>query len=149
MRTVLQRVSSASVTVDNKTVGEIGEGYVALLGIHREDTHDDLEYIARKLLGLRVFPDDQGRMNLSVTDINGSVLLISQFTLYADTRKGRRPGFDSAAPPDAAIPLYEEMILRLSQEVPVQTGEFGKRMTVELVNQGPVTVVLDSADRRH
>ncbi|MFP4212385.1 MAG: D-aminoacyl-tRNA deacylase [Alkalispirochaeta sp.] len=147
MRGVVQLVSSASVTVDGRTVGSVDRGYLVLLGIHRDDTEDDLEYIARKILGLRIFPDDQGRMNRSITDIDGSILLVSQFTLQGDTTKGRRPGFDRAAPPDLAIPLYEKMITRMRREVPVATGEFGAKMRVSLVNEGPVTFILDSFDR--
>jgi D-tyrosyl-tRNA(Tyr) deacylase len=108
---------------------------------------DDLEYIARKILGLRIFPDDRGRMNRSITDINGSILLVSQFTLYGDTRKGRRPGFDRAAQPEVAIPLYEQTVARLGREVPVATGTFGAKMRVSLTNEGPVTIILDSGER--
>ena len=147
MRAVIQRVSSGTVSVGEELVGAIQTGYVVLLGVARGDTNDDLEYLARKILGLRIFPDETGRMNRSITDVNGEILLISQFTLQADTRKGRRPGFDRAAPPDEAIPLYNAMITRLATEVPVGTGQFGARMSVTLTNEGPVTLVLDSYDR--
>jgi D-aminoacyl-tRNA deacylase len=147
MRALLQRVSSASVHVGGEPTGEIGTGFLCLLGVHREDTTEDMEYVSRKILGLRVFPDEQGRMNRSVVDVDGSILLVSQFTLYADTRKGRRPGFDMAAPPERAVPLYEEMIRRLAGDIPVATGTFGAKMTVTLVNEGPVTIMIDSHDR--
>jgi len=147
MKAVVQLVSSASVTVEGRTVGSIGSGYLVLLGVHRDDTEDDLEYIARKLLGLRVFPDERGRMNRSITETHGSILLVSQFTLYGDTRKGRRPGFDRAAQPEVAIPLYEQIVARIGREVPVATGEFGAKMHVSLTNEGPVTIILDSFDR--
>lgn len=145
MRVVIQRVSSASVSVDGGTVGEIGRGYCILLGIHREDTHEDLEWMISKITQLRVFEDDEGKMNLSLIDTGGAALVVSQFTLYADCRKGRRPGFVDAARPEQAIPLYEAFCQRLRIEgVSVATGIFGAKMAVSLVNDGPVTIIIDS-----
>ncbi|HWQ58150.1 MAG TPA: D-aminoacyl-tRNA deacylase [Clostridia bacterium] len=144
MRAVVQRVSRAKVAIEGTVRGEIGRGYMVLLGIEENDGQADLEYICDKLVGLRVFEDAEGKMNLAVTDVGGSILLISQFTLYGDARKGRRPGFIRAARPEKAIPLYEQAIARLRQSVPVETGEFGADMQVELVNDGPVTILLDS-----
>ncbi len=144
MRAVVQRVSRAKVTIENEIRGEIGRGYMVLLGIEENDKEADLEYICDKLTGLRVFEDEAGKMNLAITDAGGSILLISQFTLYGDARKGRRPGFIRAARPEKAIPLYEAAIARLRESVPVACGEFGADMQVELVNDGPVTILLDS-----
>ena len=144
MRAVVQRVLSASVAIGGTVKGEIGEGYLVLLGIEENDTEKDLDYIAEKLLGLRVFEDEAGKMNRSVLDAGGSILLVSQFTLYGDARKGRRPSFIRAAKPEKAIPLYEAMIARLRAALPVETGEFGADMQVSLVNDGPVTILLDS-----
>ena len=144
MRAVVQRVLSASVAIGGTVKGEIGEGYLVLLGIEENDTEKDLDYIAEKLLGLRVFEDEAGKMNRSVLDAGGSILLVSQFTLYGDARKGRRPSFIRAARPEKAIPLYEAMIARLRAALPVETGEFGADMQVSLVNDGPVTILLDS-----
>ena len=144
MRAVVQRVLSASVAIGGTVKGEIGEGYLVLLGIEENDTEKDLDYIAEKLLGLRVFEDEAGKMNRSVLDAGGSILLVSQFTLYGDARKGRRPSFIRAARPEKAIPLYEAMIARLRAALPVETGEFGADMQVSLINDGPVTILLDS-----
>ena len=144
MRAVVQRVLSASVAIGGTVKGEIGKGYLVLLGIEENDTEKDLDYIAEKLLGLRVFEDEAGKMNRSVLDAGGSILLVSQFTLYGDARKGRRPSFIRAAKPEKAIPLYEAMIARLRAALPVETGEFGADMQVSLVNDGPVTILLDS-----
>lgn len=144
MRAVVQRVLNASVAIGGTVKGEIGEGYLVLLGIEENDTEKDLDYIAEKLLGLRVFEDEAGKMNRSVLDAGGSILLVSQFTLYGDARKGRRPSFIRAARPEKAIPLYEAMIARLRAALPVETGEFGADMQVSLVNDGPVTILLDS-----
>ena len=138
MRAVIQRVSEAKVTIGQETVGRIGRGYMVLLGI------EDADYICDKIIGLRVFEDDQGKMNLGILDVNGAILLISQFTLYGDARHGRRPSFIKAARPEQAIPLYEYAIRRLSQSVPVETGRFGAEMQVALVNDGPVTILLES-----
>lgn len=144
MRAVVQRVTRAKVTIEGKVNGEIGVGYMVLLGVDEKDTEKDLDYIVEKLTGLRIFEDEEGKMNRSILDVQGSILLISQFTLYGDARKGRRPSFIRAARPDVAIPLYEAAIARLSRVLPVQTGEFGAEMQVELVNDGPVTILLDS-----
>ena len=141
MRAVVQRVLNASVAIGGTVKGEIGKGYLVLLGIEENDTEKDLDYIAEKLLGLRVFEDEAGKMNRSVLDAGGSILLVSQFTLYGDARKGRRPSFIRA---EKAIPLYEAMIARLRAALPVETGEFGADMQVSLVNDGPVTILLDS-----
>ncbi len=147
MRAVLQRVSSASVTVDGEVTGKIAAGLVVLLGIAPEDTSAIVTTMAEKILNLRIFHDDQKRMNRSLIDVAGAVLLISQFTLYADTRRGRRPGFNAAAPPDLARSLYHHMGAELSRQVPVEWGVFGAEMAVDLVNHGPVTIILDSDDR--
>lgn len=144
MRAVVQRVLNASVAIGGTVKGKIGKGYLVLLGIEENDTEKDLDYIAEKLLGLRVFEDEAGKMNRSVLDAGGSILLVSQFTLYGDARKGRRPSFIRAARPEKAIPLYEAMIARLRAALPVETGEFGADMQVSLVNDGPVTILLDS-----
>ncbi len=145
MRAVVQRVSSASVTVDNEIVGQIEHGYVVLLGITTGDTHDDVHYLANKIIGLRIFEDDDGKMNLSLEDVGGSVLAVSQFTLYGDCRKGRRPSFIEAARPEQARPLYESFVAELrAQGIQTETGKFQEHMDVELVNDGPVTLLLES-----
>jgi D-tyrosyl-tRNA(Tyr) deacylase len=145
MRVVLQRVSRARVTIEGRVSGEIGQGHLLLVGFTPGDDEAALEWMARKVLDLRVFPDDEGKMNRSVQDVDGGLLVVSQFTLYGDTRKGRRPSFVHAAPPDIAIPLYERFveILRGMSRGLVETGEFGAMMDVELVNDGPVTLVLE------
>jgi D-tyrosyl-tRNA(Tyr) deacylase len=144
MRAVVQRVKSASVTAGGKVIGEIGKGLLVLLGIEDTDGTADCDYICEKLPNLRVFEDENGKMNLSVLDISGEILLVSQFTLYGDARKGRRPSFIKAAGPDAAIPLYESVIQKLKEQIPVQTGEFQAHMEVSLINDGPVTILLES-----
>lgn len=144
MRAVVQRVSEASVTIDGAVKGSIGKGYMVLLGVEDIDEKEDLDYICDKLIGLRIFEDPDGKLNLDIRDIGGEILLISQFTLYGDARKGRRPGFIKAARPEKAIPMYEEAIRRLSEVLHVETGEFGADMKVALVNDGPVTILLDS-----
>jgi D-tyrosyl-tRNA(Tyr) deacylase len=145
MRCVLQRVSRAAVSVDGEVVGRIGPGFVALLGVAKEDGPADIEYIASKIGDVRVFADEQGRMNRSVSEVGGAVLLISQFTLLADARSGRRPGFTDAAPPDAARQAYEAVAARLrARGLDVATGVFQADMQVELINDGPVTILLDS-----
>lgn len=144
MRIVLQRVSRARVTVDGRVTGEIGRGLLLLTGFTDGDTDETLAWMADKVVGLRIFPDDEGKMNRSVEDIDGGLLVVSQFTLYGDTRKGRRPSFIEAARPEVAIPLYERFlqILRATGR-PVQAGEFGAMMDVELLNEGPVTLILE------
>ncbi len=145
MRVVLQRVSSAEVTVDSRSVGAIGKGFVLLVGFKASDGEIEATWIADKVIGLRVFPDDQGKMNRSLNDVEGELLIVSQFTLYGDVRKGRRPSFIDAAPPEIAIPLYNKFVALLSERAPgqVETGEFGAVMDVKLVNQGPVTILLE------
>ena len=145
MRAVIQRVSRASVSVDGKIVGQIGQGLLVLLGVSRADTESAADYLAEKIAGLRIFEDSAGKMNLSLAEIKGSVLLVSQFTLYGDVRRGKRPSFDAAAPPEQARKLYEYMIERLrALGISCQTGVFQAMMQVELVNDGPVTILLDS-----
>lgn len=145
MRAVVQRVRSARVRVGEQTVGEIDQGLLVLVGVSRQDGASDVGYIAEKVRGLRVFDDDQGRMNRSVTEIGGRVLVVSQFTLYGDCRRGRRPSFDAAGDPAAAAVLYESVIKTLQDGgVSVERGVFQARMAVELVNDGPVTILLDS-----
>lgn len=145
MRAVLQRVSRAQVTVEGRTTGSIDRGFLVLLGVGKGDTEADADYLAEKTAGLRVFPDAAGKMNRSLADIGGGVLVVSQFTLYGDCRKGRRPSFDQAAPPDLARALYDHYIEAIrSRGIPVQTGVFQAMMQVELVNDGPVTLLLES-----
>ena len=145
MRAVIQRVKRAQVSVDGKVVGAIGQGYLVLVGVARGDTEQDADYIAAKTGGLRVFEDGAGKMNLALADVKGSVLVVSQFTLYGDCRGGRRPSFIEAAPPDEGKRLYEVYVRKLrALGAPVQTGEFQAMMDVELVNDGPVTILLDS-----
>jgi MAF protein/D-tyrosyl-tRNA(Tyr) deacylase len=149
MRALLQRVTRASVDVDGKSVGAIERGLLVLVGVRSGDTAEDAIWIAEKLVGLRIFPDDAGKMNRSVLEADGGVLLVSQFTLHADARKGRRPSFASAAPPEEAVPLLAELQRRVEAfHVRVATGRFGAHMRVDLVNDGPVTILLDSGDRR-
>lgn len=145
MRAVVQRVTSASVTVNECVIGEIEAGFLVLLGVELEDTEDDAKQMAKKIAQLRVFNDSHGKFNLSVEDIEGSILLVSQFTLLGDTRKGNRPSFVKAARPEQATPLYVSVSRHLrNRGLPVQTGEFGAHMDVKLVNDGPVTVLLDT-----
>lgn len=144
MRAVVQRVDRASVTIDGNVNGKIEKGFMVLIGIDEKDEQKDLDYICDKLMGLRIFEDEEGKMNRSIIDAGGSILLISQFTLYGDARKGKRPSFIRAARPEKAIPLYEAAIAKLSEKVHVETGIFGAEMKVELVNDGPVTILLDS-----
>jgi D-tyrosyl-tRNA(Tyr) deacylase len=148
MKTVIQRVNSARVEVDSQVVGQIGIGLLVFIGIGKEDTTLDADYLVDKLMGLRIFPDENGKMNRSVQDAGGSVLLVSQFTLYGDCRRGRRPSFDQAAPPQVAQSLYNHFIeLARRYPVPVEVGIFQAAMDVHLINQGPVTILMDSADR--
>ncbi|NLV42392.1 MAG: D-tyrosyl-tRNA(Tyr) deacylase [Candidatus Hydrogenedentes bacterium] len=145
MRAVVQRVSEASVEVDGAVVGATGPGFLVLLGVEEGDTSADADYLAEKIAGLRVFNDADGKMNLSLGDTGGGVLLISQFTLHGDCRRGKRPSFITAARPETAVPLYERTAERLrARGVPVATGVFGAHMAVRLVNDGPVTLLLDS-----
>jgi D-tyrosyl-tRNA(Tyr) deacylase len=145
MRAVLQRVSSAQVSVDGQEVGRIGRGLVVLVGIGRSDGLSDVDYIVAKIRDLRVFEDHDGKMNRSLSEVGGAALVVSQFTLYGDCRRGRRPSFDAAAAPDVARGLYDELATRLEAGgVSVQTGRFQAMMEVELVNDGPVTLLLDS-----
>lgn len=145
MRAVIQRVSRASVTIDEQIVGSIGPGLLVLLGITHSDQLADARWLAEKIVGLRIFNDVDGKMNLGLSDVGGAVLVVSQFTLYGDAQKGRRPSFIAAARPEQAIPLYEEFINGVkSLGIPVSTGRFGAMMHVELVNEGPVTLILDS-----
>ena len=145
MRAVVQRVSEAAVTVAGETTGVIPKGLMVLLGVGKSDTEVDAVYLADKIVNLRIFEDAEEKMNLSVADVNGEILVVSQFTLYGDVRKGRRPGFDQAAPPDEAERLYEVFINRCRETgVKVETGRFRTHMTVSLTNDGPVTILLDS-----
>lgn len=149
MKAVIQRVSRARVVVEGRTTGEIAAGLLVLLGVHRDDGEEDAAWLAAKVVRLRVFEDEEGDMNRSVADIGGGILVVSQFTLCASTRKGTRPSFNDAARPERAIPLYEKTCALLSAELgrPVATGEFGAMMEVELVNDGPVTIVIDTRTR--
>jgi len=149
MRLVLQRVSCARVTVEGTVVGQIGRGLLILLGVAPHDTDEDGLWLAQKVVALRIFEDEAGKMNLSVRDIGGEILVVSQFTLFASTRKGTRPSFNDAAPPEIAIPLYEKFVdaAQAALGKPVATGRFGAMMHVELANDGPVTLVIDSKQR--
>jgi D-tyrosyl-tRNA(Tyr) deacylase len=145
MRAVIQRVSRAQVSVGDEVVGKIGPGLLVLLGVAKTDTQGDADYLATKILGLRIFDDENGKMNLSLDETRGSVLVVSQFTLYGDVRKGKRPSFDQAAPPQLANELYEYFVGKIRESgVICETGRFQAMMQVELVNDGPVTILLDS-----
>ncbi|MBI9108297.1 MAG: D-tyrosyl-tRNA(Tyr) deacylase [Spirochaetales bacterium] len=149
MKFVIQRVLRAAVTIDENETREISEGLMVLAGIGREDTAADVEWMARKLINLRIFEDDEGKMNLSVKDIDGEIMIVSQFTLYATTKKGNRPGFTLSAPPEQAVPLYEKLLREvgtLSGREPA-AGKFGASMRIDLVNNGPVTIILDSKNQ--
>jgi len=148
MRAVIQRVTSAEVMVDGRSVGAIGRGLLVFVGVAETDTARDAAVLADKVVGLRVFQDGEGRMNRSVADVDGEVLLVSQFTLYGDVRRGRRPSFTRAARPEDAEPLIQEMERLIGSAVPVSTGRFGAQMEVRLVNDGPVTLVVDVDDGR-
>src|SRR5215469_5623821 len=148
MRLVVQRVREATVIVNQSTTGAIRNGLLVLIGVSKHDTPADADYLVEKLIGLRVFPDEEGKMNCSVQEAEGSLLLVSQFTLYGDCRRGRRPSFDQAAPPEQAVALYN-YFLELAKQgpVPVEAGVFQADMQVHLVNDGPVTILIDTADR--
>ncbi|MEQ8244150.1 D-aminoacyl-tRNA deacylase [Fulvivirga sp.] len=150
MITVIQRVSEASVTIDNAIKGKIDQGLMILLGIEETDEKEDIDWLVRKVLNLRIFDDEVGVMNKSLVDVEGEILLISQFTLHASTKKGNRPSYIKAAKPDIAIPLYEQFIAALETELGrgIQTGEFGADMKVGLVNDGPVTIIIDSKNKQ-
>ncbi len=146
MKVVIQRVSKASVTIDYEKVASIDSGLLILLGIVNEDTHEDIQWLSRKIANLRIFEDDNGVMNRSLLDTNGDAIVVSQFTLHASTKKGNRPSYIKAAKPDIAIPLYESFIKQLENDLgkKIQTGQFGADMKVELLNDGPVTIIIDS-----
>jgi D-aminoacyl-tRNA deacylase len=146
VRAVVQRVSRAKVTVKGEITGQIGSGLLVLLGVAASDTRADAEYLAEKMLGLRIFEDSGGKMNLSVADIAGALLVVSQFTLYGDVRRGKRPSFDAAAPPQPARELYEYFVAKIrAAGLRCETGRFQEMMQVELINEGPVTILLDSS----
>ncbi|MDP2061077.1 MAG: D-aminoacyl-tRNA deacylase [Flavobacteriaceae bacterium] len=149
MRAIIQRVSQASVEIEGKVVAEIATGLLILLGIEHEDSHEDMEWLSGKIARIRIFSDADNLMNLSLQDINGDAIVVSQFTLHAATKKGNRPSFIKAARPEIAIPLYENFVLQLEKELSrkVQTGKFGADMKVRLLNDGPVTIFMDSKNR--
>jgi D-tyrosyl-tRNA(Tyr) deacylase len=146
MRAIVQRVSRAQVAVDGEIVGEVGYGLLVFLGVTHADAEEDADYLADKIAGLRVFEDEDGKMNLDVAAVSGGILVVSQFTLYGDVRRGKRPSFDAAAPPEPARRLYEYFVARIrAAGLPCETGRFQEMMEVELVNDGPVTILLDSS----
>ncbi len=147
MRALIQRVSRASVSVNNEIIGAIDQGLMVLLGIAHNDSIKDIDWLVGKITNLRIFSDEEGKMNLSVTDIGGKILVVSQFTLHASTKKGNRPSFINAARPETAIPLYEKFKMELGKIVPVACGEFGADMKVSLINDGPVTIWIDSQQK--
>lgn len=148
MKALLQRVSQASVSVNGQVIGEIGPGLVILIGVAKGDTEEDARYLAEKATGLRIFADSEGKFNLSIVDVRGEILVVSQFTLLADSRKGRRPSFTDAAPPDEAAALFEQFVTAArTSGLKVETGRFQEHMLVKIFNDGPVTVMLDSRDR--
>ena len=150
MIAVIQRVKNASVTINNELKAKVSEGMLILLGIEAADTREDIDWLARKIVNLRIFDDENGVMNLSSLDVNGEILLISQFTLHASTKKGNRPSYIKAAKPDIAIPIYESFLKQIEQENKggVSSGEFGAEMQIGLVNDGPVTIIIDSKERK-
>jgi len=149
MRTVIQRVSKASVTIDNKIYSQINNGVLVLLGIEDADTAEDIEWLSGKIVNLRIFNDDNGVMNVSIKDINGDILVVSQFTLHASTKKGNRPSYIKASKPEFAIPMYEELVKQLTSDLgkKIYTGVFGADMKVQLLNDGPVTIVIDTKNK--
>lgn len=149
MRVILQRTLQASVSIEGQIKSEIQSGLLVLLGIEEADSHEDIEWLCAKICNMRIFSDEDGKMNLSVKDMNGGILVVSQFTLHASTKKGNRPGFTAAARPEKAIPLYEEFVATIEKELgkKVQTGKFGADMQVSLINDGPVTIFMDSKSR--
>ena len=150
MKVVIQRVLESEVEIQNKISGKIGQGLLLLLGIEEADGQEDIEWLCRKILNLRIFNDQDEIMNKSLIDVGGEILLISQFTLHASTKKGNRPSYIQAAKPDIAIPLYKEFIEHIEKELgkPIQTGEFGADMKVSLINDGPVTIIIDTKDKK-
>lgn len=150
MKAVIQRVTEAKVDIDGKTVGAIQNGLLVLLGVTHDDTQEDIDHLIKKLVQMRIFNDEDGKMNLSLQDVSGSVLAVSQFTLHAKTKKGNRPSYIEAARPEVAIPLYEKFVTDLQNSIGedrVATGEFGAMMQIHLVNDGPVTIIIDSKNR--
>lgn len=149
MRAVLQRVSESSVTINDKQVASIGNGLLILIGVVNDDTHDDINWLSNKIVNMRIFPDENGVMNASILDCKGDIIVVSQFTLHANTKKGNRPSYIKAAKPNIAIPLYEAFIkaLEISLRKPIQTGEFGADMKVSLINDGPVTIIIDTKNK--
>ena len=149
MKALIQRVSHASVSIENQLYSEIGAGLLILLGVGHNDTQEDIDWLAPKIATLRIFSDSEDKMNLSLKDINGEALVVSQFTLMASTKKGNRPSFIDAAKPDLAIPMYEAFVQRLEKELgkPIKTGQFGADMKVELLNDGPVTIIIDTKNK--
>lgn len=149
MIAVIQRVSHASVTIGNNIKASIHKGFVVLLGIEDADTSDDIQWLATKLVNLRIFNDEEGVMNLSVKDVNGEIIIVSQFTLHASTKKGNRPSYLKAAKPDIAIPVYQDFVKEVEECLgkPVQTGEFGADMQVDILNDGPVTIIIDTKNK--
>jgi D-tyrosyl-tRNA(Tyr) deacylase len=148
MRIIIQRVSQASVQVGDRLTGAIGAGLLVLLGVTHDDTEADVQWLTKKLLALRIFNDEEGKMNKAITEVGGGILVVSQFTLYAQSKKGNRPSYIRSAPPPVSIPLYERFVAVLREQFkgPVETGEFGAMMDVVLVNDGPVTILIDSRD---
>ncbi len=149
MRVIIQRVQEANVKVEGHLIGAIEQGYMILLGIENADSQEDLVWLSNKIVGLRLFDDENGVMNLSIKEIGGAILLVSQFTLHASTKKGNRPSYINAAKPDISLPLYESMIQQLSKDLgkPIQAGQFGADMKVSLVNDGPVTIAIDTKNK--
>lgn len=149
MIAVIQRVSQASVSIDNQIKGQIGTGFLVLLGVTHTDTQEDVQWLSKKIVGMRIFNDADQKMNLDLAAVGGNILLVSQFTLHASTKKGNRPGFAEAARPEVAVPLYKAMIAQLAADLgqPIQTGTFGADMQVTLLNDGPVTIIVDTKNR--